>query len=262
MLGVIAGDVIGSVFEFRATKTPDFELFHPLSSFTDDTVLTLATAHAILTGTPYDAAYRTFGLRYPNAGYGAGFKRWLLEKNAGPYNSWGNGSAMRVAPIGIVYDDEDSVMLEAERSAAVSHNHPEGIKGAQAVALGVWMARSGASKQEIRDRLTTRFAYDLTRSVEAIRVDYHFDVSCQGSVPQAISAFLEADSVEHAIRLAVSLGGDSDTQAAIAGGLAHAFYGNVPEEIARPVLQRLPEDLLEVLRDFQSVFPVTRRRAT
>lgn len=262
MLGVIAGDVIGSVWERNKVRSLNFPLFLPLSTFTDDTVLTIATAHAILTGSPYDAAYRRFGRRYPNAGYGAGFRRWLVAENAGPYNSWGNGSAMRVAPVGLAFDSLERVLLEAERSAAVTHSHPEGIKGAQAVALAVWMARTGASKQEIRNEVTGRFGYDLTRTVEGIRPGYQFDVSCQGSVPEAIIAFLDADGVEQAIRLAVSLGGDSDTQAAIAGGIAHAFHGLVPEAIATPVVERLPGDLLRVLRQFESAFPLSPRRAT
>ena len=192
----------------------------PLCRFTDDTVLTVATTHAILTSTPYEIAYRAFGRQHPNAGYGNAFFKWLSSDESGPYNSWGNGSAMRVSPVGLAFNTVDDVLREAERSA-VTHNHPEGIKGAQATALAVFMARSGASKKEIRDELALRFGYDLGRTVSQIRPDYQWDVSCQGSVPEALVAFLDSADVESAIRLAISLGGDADTQAAIAGGVAH-----------------------------------------
>jgi ADP-ribosylglycohydrolase len=205
MIGVIAGDVIGSVHEHALIKSVDFPLFDSRSRFTDDTVLTVATAFAILTGTPYAVAYRDFGRRYPGAGYGGSFHEWLFAEEPRPYNSWGNGSAMRVAPVGYAFGNADDVLTEAERSAIVSHNHPEGIKGAQATALAVFMARSGVSKDEIRGELAGRFGYDLHRTVEQIRPGYEWDVSCQRSVPEAIVAFLDSSSVEDAIRLTVSL---------------------------------------------------------
>ena len=163
---------------------------------------------------------------------------------------------MRVAPVGFAFSNVDEVLCEAERSAAVTHNHPEGIKGAQATALAVFMGRSGASKAEIRDELVRRFGYDLRRSIDEIRPGYRFDVSCQGSVPEAIVAFMDSVGVEDAIRLAISLGGDSDTQAAIAGGIAHAFYGHVPDTIVAPVRQRLPPEFLDVIDAFERAFPV------
>ena len=220
MIGVIAGDVIGSVHEHSRTRSTDFPLFDPRCCFTDDTVLTVATAYAILNSSSYETAYRDFGRRHPNAGYGGTFRQWLWTAEPRPYNSWGNGSAMRVAPVGFAFTNLDAVLLEAERSAVVTHNHPEGIKGAQATALAVFMGRSGASKEQIQQELSRRFGYDLRRSINEIRPTYQWDVSCQGSVPEAIVAFLDSGDVEHAIRLAVSLGGDSDTQAAIAGGPA------------------------------------------
>jgi ADP-ribosylglycohydrolase len=256
VIGVIAGDVIGSVHEHRGTKSIEFPLFDPLSRFTDDTVLTVATAYAILNATPYDEAYRVFGRQHPDAGYGGTFYRWLLAAEPRPYNSWGNGSAMRVAPVGFAFTNLDEVLREAERSAAVTHNHAEGIKGAQATALAVFMGRSGASKEEIREELVRRFNYDLRRSIEQIRPAYQWDISCQGSVPEAIVAFLDSVDVEDAIRLAISLGGDGDTQAAIAGGIAHAFYGYVPDTIVGPVRQRLPPQFLEVIDAFERAFPV------
>jgi ADP-ribosylglycohydrolase len=259
MIGVIAGDVIGSVHEHAMTKSSDFPLFDPLCQFTDDTVLAVATAHAILTQIPYDVAYREFGRQHPHAGYGGSFYGWLLADEPRPYNSWGNGSAMRVAPVGLAFSTVDDVLREAERSAAVTHNHVEGIKGAQATALAVYMARSGASKNEIRQELIRRFDYDLNRTVEQIRPTYQWDVSCQGSVPEAIVAFLDSTDVEHAIRLAISLGGDADTQAAIAGGIAEAFYRHVPDAIAVPVRERLHPRFIDVIDAFQQAFPLAAR---
>ena len=258
MLGVIAGDVVGSVYEHRQQKSTDFPLFHPDSRFTDDTVLTVATAHAILGTSSYAEAYRSFGRRHPRAGYGHSFRRWLSAYDPKPYDSWGNGSAMRVAPVGFAFDSPDEVLREAERSAVVTHGHPEGVKGAQATALAVFLARTGSSKDAIRRELTTRFGYDLARSVDDIRPGYAFDVSCQGSVPEAIVAFLDSSDVEDAIRLAVSLGGDADTQAAIAGGIAQAFYGHVPDVMVQEVRGRLPDEFLTVLDAFELVYPPGR----
>jgi ADP-ribosylglycohydrolase len=254
MLGVIAGDIVGSSHERYPLKTTDFALFDSDSRFTDDTVLTLATAHAILTRQPYELAYREFGRRYPDAGYGGSFYQWLFTDDARPYQSWGNGSAMRVAPIGVAFDSIDDVLRESERSASVTHDHPEGIRGAQATALAVFLARTGASRNDIRREISQRFGYDLERTIDDIRPDYSFDVSCQGSVPEAIIAFLDSVDFESAIRLAVSLGGDSDTQAAIAGGIAHAFYGDVPSAIVAGVRERLPADLVSVLDRFSAAY--------
>jgi ADP-ribosylglycohydrolase len=256
MIGVIAGDIIGSVHEYAITKSTDFPLFEPRSRFTDDTVLTVATAYAILTGTPYEAAYRDFGREHPDAGYGGSFYGWLFAEEPHPYNSWGNGSAMRVAPVGFAFTSVDDVLHEAERSAAVTHNHVEGIKGAQATALAVFLARSGASKDAIRKALVQRFGYNLDRTVEQIRPAYQWDVSCQRSVPEAIVAFLDSCDAEHAIRLAVSLGGDADTQAAIAGGIAEAFYRRLPENMVDAVRKRLPARFIDVIDAFRRTFPL------
>jgi ADP-ribosylglycohydrolase len=251
MLGAIAGDVIGSVYEASPVRTTDFELCPPGARFTDDAVLTVATAEALLGDGDYAGAYRRYGRTYPNAGYGGSFYRWLLREDAGPYNSWGNGAAMRVSPVGFALDTVDEVLAEAAKSAAVTHNHPEGIKGAQATALAVVLARSGAAKEDIRSEIEDRFGYDLARSLDAIRRTYDFDVSCQGSVPESLVAFLESTDYESAVRNAVSLGGDADTMACIAGGIAQAFYGAVPEQIAREVRSRLPEGFLDVLDRFE-----------
>ena len=254
MLGAVAGDIIGSAHEFCPVKTMDFPLFVEGSKFTDDTVLSAATAFSLLTDGDYAENYRIFGRLYPLAGYGAGFKNWLVSKEGTPYNSWGNGSAMRVAPVGYAFDEEDEVLREAERSAAVTHNHPEGIKGAQAVALGTFLARRGAEPAQIKKEISARFGYDLDRTVAKIRPGYSFDVSCQGSVPEAVICFLEGGDWEQAVRLAVSLGGDADTQACMAGALAEARFGAVPAEIEHRTREMLPGHLLEVIDDFIAKF--------
>ncbi len=252
MLGAIAGDIAGSTREWNRVDGRDFPLFPEGSRFTDDTVLTVATAHAILTDGDFSSAYHAFGNRHPHAGYGGAFRNWLRSPERQPYNSWGNGSAMRVSPVGWAFDREPDVLREAERSASVTHNHPSGVAGAQAVALGIFLARHGASKEEIRRELSDRFGYDLARTVEGIRPTYSFDVSCQGSVPEAVIAFLDAAAVEHAIRNAIWLGGDADTQAAIAGSLAEAWHGGLPPSMRREALTRLSDDLREVTDRFEA----------
>ncbi len=254
MIGAIAGDIIGSVYEHHPVKTKDFPLFEPASRFTDDTVLTLAVADALLSGRPYAESIQEIGRRYPHAGYGGTFIQWLLSDDAEPYNSWGNGSAMRVSPVGFACTSESQVLSQAKMSAEISHNHPEGIRGAQATALAVYLARKGASKEYIRARVSETFGYDMQRTVDEIRPGYTFDVSCQGTVPEAIIAFLDADSFEDAIRNAVSLGGDSDTLACIAGGIAEAFYGDIDEEILNEVEKRLPAELWTITINFRRKF--------
>ena len=250
MLGAIAGDVIGSPYEAFPIKTTDFPLVQAGCRFTDDTVLTVAVAQAILEDQDYGRALKAFGRKYPNAGYGGSFIHWIYEPEVQPYNSWGNGSAMRVSPVGFAFDDVPRVLEEAERSAEVSHNHPEGIKGAQATALAVFLARTGHGKEAIREQIGQRFDYDVKRTVAEIGPGYSFDVSCQGSVPEAMIAFFDSKDYEDAVRKAVSLGGDSDTLACIAGGIAHAFYGAVPEAIEDEVRHILPADLLDVVDRF------------
>jgi ADP-ribosylglycohydrolase len=215
ILGAFAGDIIGSSYEFDNVKTTDFELFPKGTFFTDDSVLTAATMDVLLYGLDYTETYQELGQLYPHRGYGGNFKKWIASKNPKPYNSWGNGSAMRVSPVGWFCNSIDAVLAEAKKSAEVTHNHPEGIKGAQAVAAAVYLARTGKSKNEIKQFIADRFGYNLDRTIAEIRPDYKFDVSCQGSVPQAIIAFLESDNFENAVRLAVSIGGDSDTIACI-----------------------------------------------
>ena len=254
MLGAIAGDIIGSVYEAHPIKSTDFPLFGPHSRFTDDTVLTVAVAYAILEKVDYAAALRAFGRRYPGAGYGGAFYQWMFLPDGGPYNSWGNGSAMRVSPVGFAFESVAAVLEEAKRSAAVTHNHPEGIKGAQATALSVLFARKGEGKDFIKTEIEKRFAYNLNRTLDAIRPSYSFDVSCQGSVPESIIAFLESKDFEDAVRKAISLGGDSDTMACIAGGIAQAFYGGLPDDMIANVRSRLPEEFLDIIDRFTEAF--------
>jgi ADP-ribosylglycohydrolase len=259
MLGAIVGDVIGSTREHAPLKTTAFTLFDPTSRFTDDSVLTVATAQAILRGAPYEEAYADFGKRYPDAGYGVGFRGWLFSDGA-PVQSWGNGAAMRVSPVGWAFNNIEDVLVEAGRTAAITHGHPEGIKGAQAVALAVFMARAGASKEEIRRRVAARFAYDLHRTISDIRPVYTLDLSCQGSVPEAIIAFLDSTSFEDAVRLAVSLGGDADTQASIAGAIAHAYYGELPTWMVNETRARLPVEFVDIIDAFQAIVSSTVKR--
>lgn len=241
MLGAIAGDIIGSVHEGRPSPGLDFPLFVTGSRFTDDTVLTLAIGHAARCGIPYAEALRRWGRRYPDAGYGGWFRHWLFDETAGPYNSYGNGSAMRVSAIGWAFDDAETVLAEAGRSAAVTHNHSEGIKGAQSVAAAIRLGRLGADKSAVLGAFTG-FKYDLSAGLPGLR-RRGFDVTCQGTVPAAAIAFREADDVETTIRNAVSIGGDTDTLACIAGSVAEAFYGPIPEWIRAAALARLDNGL-------------------
>lgn len=253
MIGAIAGDIIGSVHEFRPLKTTDFPLFAEGSTFTDDTVLTVASAVKLLDGGDYAALYRQWGLRYPDMGYGSMFRQWLRSERLGPYGSYGNGSAMRVAPIGWAFRTLEEVLKEAELSARATHDHPEGIKGAQATAGSVFLARTGAGKDAIR-AFAASLGYDVNRTMAEIRPSYRFDESCQGSVPESLVAFLEAEDFEGAIRNAVSLGGDADTMACIAGGVAEAFYGGVPRPILVEVLRRLPVEMGAIAARFGAAF--------
>lgn len=266
MYGAILGDIIGSPYEFdRGSKTKDFPLFSASSEFTDDTVMTIAVAQALQNcrAEEDDEVIRSriverlkvWGLRYPDAGYGAKFIWWLWSPNPKPYGSFGNGSAMRVSAVGWLYDELDTVLRMAKLSAEVSHNHPEGIKGAQATAAAIFLARTGSTKEQIKHYITETFGYDLSRTCDEIRPGYRHVESCQETVPEAITAFLEGESFEDVIRTAVSLGGDCDTLTAIAGSIAEAFYG-VPEELKQECRSRLSEDLCAVLDQFEQSLKV------
>lgn len=256
MLGAIAGDIIGSVWEASGEKRYDFPLFTKESRFTDDTVMTVAIAHALLEDRDYAEAMREYGLRYPFAGYGMQFSRWLTDVNMGPYGSYGNGGAMRVSPVAWSMRSIDAVLEEAARSAAPTHNHPEGVKGAQAMALAVFLARSAVEKEDIRREIAARFHYDLSRSVDEIRLRYLPDVTAAGSVPESIISFLDAGSFEAAVRNAVSLGGDTDTMACMAGAIAEAYFGGVPDPIAREVENRLPAEFQRVIDRFSDRYGI------
>ncbi|AUI66471.1 MULTISPECIES: ADP-ribosylglycohydrolase family protein [Glaesserella] len=249
MLGAALGDIVGSRFEHHNYKATDFQLFTADCRFTDDTVCTVAVAEWALGGFQDNLVtiMRKWGNKYPDAGYGGTFYYWLDPDNdPQPYNSWGNGSAMRVSAVGWLCNDLESVLTYAKQSAEITHNHPEGIKGAQAVAVAIFLARTGASKVAIKTFIEQHFGYDLSQTCDEIRPVYQFDVSCQGSVPQAIIAFLEADSFENAIRLAVSLGGDSDTLAAIAGSIAEAFYP-LPDKMHQTAAYFLTQEMMDIL---------------
>ncbi|RZM77339.1 ADP-ribosylglycohydrolase family protein [Leptolyngbya iicbica] len=253
MLGAIAGDMIGSVYEFDNRRSKDFPLFTEATTFTDDTILSVAVADVLLHGGEYAKAFKDYYWRYPNptGSYGARFHQWAAAPTLTPYNSWGNGSAMRVSPVGFASTSLEMVLQEAEKTAAVTHNHPEGIKGAQATAAAIFLARQGKAKADIREFITEQFSYDLHRTVDEIRPTYSFNESCQGTVPEAIVAFLDSTDFEDAIRNAVSLGGDSDTLTCITGGIAEAFYGDIPEHIHQAVWERLDEPLKKVVEAFR-----------
>ena len=260
MYGAILGDMIGAPYEFdRGDKTKDFPLFSGKSKFTDDTVMTIAVAEALMQfpagEVPTDKApliesMRKWGRRYPYEGYGERFMVWLICDKPQPYNSCGNGSAMRVSAAGWLYDTLEKTRAAARYTAEVTHNHPEGIKGAEATASAIFLARTGSSKDEIRDYITKEFDYDLSRSCDEIRPNYYHCETCQQTVPEAITAFLEGTDFEDVIRTAVSLGGDCDTLTCIAGGIAEAFYG-VPENLKQECRTRLPKNLLEVVDRFE-----------
>lgn len=265
MYGAILGDMIGSPYEFKkGSKRKDFPFFDAGARFTDDTVMSIAVAEALMTagstGVIDDEAatkeiivdmMHKWGSRYPHAGYGGRFRDWLRNGEREPYNSWGNGSAMRVSSVGWMFEDIETTRRIARLTAEVTHNHPEGIKGAEAVASAIYLARTGADKDEIRKYIEAEFGYDLSRSVEEIKRDYDFDVSCQGSVPQAIRAFIDGEDFEDVIRTAISLGGDTDTIGAMAGSIAEAFYG-VPDQLKEECVRRLPGDLAGILKQFEA----------
>lgn len=259
MIGAIVGDIIGSYYEFKPYKGEDFPLFPEKSRFTDDTVMTLAVGLGIMQNYQNEEESREeiinnmqeLGRKYYRAGYGMRFVQWLQRRSREPYNSFGNGSAMRVSSVAWAYQTLEDVEKFAKISAEVTHNHPEGIKGAQATAAAIFMARQGKSKEEIKDFIQNRYNYNLSRTIAEIRPAYRFDETCQGSVPEAIICFLESNSFEDAVRKAVSLGGDSDTQAAIAGSIAEAYYQGVPEDILKIALTKLDTDLLIILQSWQ-----------
>ncbi len=249
MIGAICGDIIGSVYEFGNIKTTDFPLFSAKSRFTDDSVMTVATMDTLLNNTSYVDNYKKWFHNYPHAGYGGMFKKWCASNDTNSYHSFGNGSAMRVSPVGLWCKSLEETLEEAKRSAEVTHSHPEGVKGAQATAAAIFLARHSTSKEEIKSFIEENFQYDLDESLDSIRQWYSFDVSCQGTVPQAIRSFIESNSYEDAVRKSISLGGDSDTIACITGGIAEAYYG-VPESIIKEASILLPTVFKKLINTF------------
>lgn len=260
MLGAIIGDIIGSAYEWNNVKSKVFPLFSHTTDFTDDTVMTIAVADKILNKKGYTEVFKEYGRKYPDAGYGGHFYQWLMNSNDEPYFSFGNGSAMRVSPVGFAYDTLEEVLAEAEESASVTHNHPEGIKGAQAIAAAIFLARTGDSKLQIKKYVEKQFGYHLSRTIDEIRPGYTFNETCQGSVPEAIIAFLESNDYEDAIRLAISIGGDSDTIACITGGIAEAFYKDIPDHIVCKALVYLPEEFIDIIEAFNARFVMKYRQ--
>ena len=265
MFGAVIGDICGSIYEFNNHKTdrPEvIELMNPACFYTDDTVLTAAVAEAAFNDGDYEKSILKWARAYPKESYGHNFRKWFRSKNPKPYNSYGNGSAMRVSPIGWAFDSLEETLREAEKSAACTHNHPEGIKGAQATAAAIFLARNGSTKEEIKAQIESKFGYNLNRTLAEIRPSYQFDESCQGTVPEAIIAFLESRDFTHSIQCAISLGGDTDTLAAITGGIAEAFYkhsekhfrifSGIPEKLISFAESKMNNDMISVIRNYYS----------
>ena len=276
MLGAIIGDTVGSVYEFHNIKTTEFPLFIRRSNYTDDSIMTMAVAEWLLTDPQHgmdtlETSFLNFAKKYPcpMGGYGGGFNRWLFHPRTlsdydgdgngnyapgqrHPYNSFGNGSAMRCSANGWMFDTLEETERVAGLSAAITHNHPEGIKGAQSTAAAIFMARNGKSKEEIKEYISTKYGYNLNRTCDEIRPVYDWESSCQGTVPEAMVAFLDSTDFESAIRLAVSLGGDSDTLACITGGIAEAFYKKIPDDIALKIWELIPDDFKDILRKMEA----------
>ena len=260
MLGAIIGDIVGSRFEWHNHKSKDFELFAYDSRFTDDSAMTIAVAKALLESkSDYSdlsekavECMQKIGRKYYDVGYGGSFIRWLVDENPKPYNSWGNGSAMRVSPVGFVAGAIEEAKALSKKVTEVTHNHPEGLKGAEAISVAIYMARNGKSKEEIKKYMTENY-YELGQSVDELQKTYTFDVSTQGTIPPALECFYESTDFEDCIRNAISIGGDSDTIGAIIGGLAEAYYG-IPEDIKKKAKEYLPEDLIQIIDEFEKKY--------
>ena len=269
MYGAILGDIIGSPYEFdQGDKTKEFPLFCKRNHYTDDSVMTVAVAEALMNSKGKDEAahkkalvdsMQKWGLMIPDAGYGFMFYNWLHAENPQPYGSYGNGSAMRVSTAGWLYETLEETREKARWTAEVTHNHPEGIKGAEAVASSIYLARTWHTKEEIREYIISEFGYDLSRTCDEIRPGYHHVETCQETVPEAITAFLEGEGFEEVIRIAVSMGGDCDTLTCIAGSIAEAFYG-VPEELKEECRKRIEPEMLEVMEQFVKMPIVSEER--
>ena len=247
MIGAIIGDIVGSRFEFNNNRSTEFEFFHPDGEYTDDTVMTITVADAIMSGRPFGEVMHEYGRKDPKRGYGGRFFNWLLSKNPQPYNSFGNGSAMRVSPCAfLAKGNREQALTWATASAVCTHNHPEGVKGAMAITDCILLAQAHKSKAEIKELAVELYDYDMNLTINEIRPRFGFNETCQKTVPQAIECFLESHDFESAIRIAISLGGDSDTIANITGGIAEAYYG-VPEEMRKTAMAMLSEEMQQVI---------------
>ncbi len=247
MIGAIIGDIVGSRFEFNNNRSTEFEFFHPDCEYTDDTVMTVAVADAIMSCRPFGEVMHEYGRKDPKRGYGGRFFNWLLSKNPQPYNSFGNGSAMRVSPCAfLAKGNREQALTWATASAVCTHNHPEGVKGAMAITDCILMAQARKPKEEIRKLVEELYDYDMNFTIDEIRPRFGFNEICQMTVPQAVECFLESHDFESAIRIAISLGGDSDTIANITGGIAEAYYG-VPEEMRKTAMAMLSEEMQQVV---------------
>lgn len=258
IIGAVAGDIIGSRHKGKLSDPYGFTLFNDNSSdFTSDSVLTIAVMDSFLNGRDYSQSLKIYGRKYPGKKYGTTFSRWLRQDNAKPYFSWNNGAALRVSPVGFAARTISEAFDESFKCAEVSHNHPDGIKGAQAIALTVFLAKNGRTKEEIRNFIERTFGYNLQRKIEEIRPDYYYDQSAEGSVPEAVIAFLESSDYESAVRLAVSLGGNSSSLACITGGIAQAFYKDIPVYITKPVIEKLSPELFDIINEFSERYPLS-----
>ncbi len=257
IIGAVAGDMIGSRHTGNKFEVVDFSLLNKDPDYTADTVLTVATMDALLNGREYTTMMQAYGRRYPGRGYGAALLRWLRQDEPKPYHSWNNGVALRISPIGHVCRTVNETLEESRKCAEISHNHPDGIKGAQATAACVFLAKNGRTKEEIRSYIETKFGYDLQKNIEIIRPEYYYDQSCEISVPAAIIAFLDSSDYENAIRLAISLGDGCGSLACITGGIAQAFYKKIPGHIAEPVISRLSPEMFDVIEKFSFTYPLS-----
>jgi ADP-ribosyl-[dinitrogen reductase] hydrolase len=251
MIGTLIGDIIGSRFEFNNHRSEDFTLFTEKSVVTDDTILSIATADCLLHNKEYANTYQVYAQKYPNGNYGGMFSKWMYAIDPKPYGSFGNGSGMRVSPVGWFFSNLEDTLKEAEKSAAVTHNHPEGVKGAQSIAMAIFLARNGSSKEEIKSAIESKFNYALDFQLDILRSTNKFDETCQVTVPQSIYCFLISNSFEDAIRKAISIGGDSDTIACMTGGIAEAFYKEISEEILANAKKVIPLEFWEIWEEFK-----------
>lgn len=257
IIGAVAGDMVGSLHKGKKPGPESFDLLNDRPDFTSDTVLNVAVMESLLRERDYARSLKVYGRKYKDRDYGKAFDRWLQQDDPKPYHSWNNGAALRVSPIGFACRTLKEVSDEAYNCASVSHNHPDGIKGAVAIAVSVFLARNGRTKDEIRDYIESTFSYDLHRQIDHIRPDYYYDRSSEASVPESIIAFLDSTDYENAIRLAISLGGDSGRLACLTGGIAQAFYKEVPVKITNYVIEQLPHQMLETLNEFSKTYPLS-----